>query len=83
MGNGQRPVEAGCLASGFERFCPLGGRDGLACGKPLQRWGQGITTENPGNGAVGESVSLTLVINSPIPARCPFDENRCSPTLRP
>ena len=41
--NGQRPVEAGCLASGFERFCPLGGRGGLAFGKPLRRWGQGIT----------------------------------------
>ena len=33
---------AGCQASGFERFCPLGGRVGLAFGKPLRRWGQGI-----------------------------------------
>ena len=25
---------------GYRSFCPLGGRDGFACGEPLHRWGQ-------------------------------------------
>ena len=25
---------------GYRSFCPLGGRDGFACGDPLHRWGQ-------------------------------------------
>ena len=68
MGNGQQPVEAGCLASGFERFCPLGGRDGLAFGKPLQRWGQGIITTILGTGLSGNPFPGPL-LSTPIPAR--------------
>ena len=40
-------------ASGFEWIGPLGGREGLPCGEPLQRWGQRIITairgSQPGN----------------------------------
>ena len=35
---------------GYRSFCPLGGRDGRAFGKPLQRWGQGITAAILGTG---------------------------------
>ena len=42
----------------------VNGRDGLACGKPLRRWDWGDHQGNPGNGIVGESVSLTVVIHS-------------------
>ena len=43
------------------RMDTIGGRDGLACGQPLRRWGQGFTTENSEDGVVGGSVSLTVV----------------------
>ena len=42
----------------------MGGRDGLACGKPLPRWGQRFITMILGTGLSGESVSLTVVIHS-------------------
>ena len=46
---------------------PLGGRDGLACGEPLQPWGQRLITTVRETGLSGKSVFLTVVIHSSDP----------------
>ena len=33
-------AESFCGCMGIRSFCPLGGRDGFACGNPLHRWDQ-------------------------------------------
>ena len=69
-------------ALGVECMGPLGGRVGLAFGEPLRRWGLGISMEMWERGC-REIRFSGRCDRHPIPARRPFDETRCFPTLRP